>query len=311
MKAVAAMTRTGHFGGAFRVLGERVVSAGVDFREAAARKWLELSAEDRTRTALYASGRDTRAFLNDFVQGGLKAEGTLRGEGLELARVESINVTREELRYARTYRAGQLLDVSGNARPGGLERGQYRVVEIIKTGRVVLRDEDGRRHSFRPDRLDPGDKRESLTLSERETIRIHEGERIRWTANDKTRGMFNSAEAEIIGITREGVEVRTSEGVNMLLAHGDRMLSRMGLAYAINMHQAQGMTTDQGIGVMHSAERQLSSQRLTHVMATRVRDDITIFTNDRDQLLRSHLCPPSGAWCALRQKNRIPDHPTA
>ena len=299
MKALAAMTRTGHFGGAFRVLGERVVSAGVDFREAAARKWLELSAEDRTRTALYASGRDTRAFLNDFVQSGLRAEGTLRGEGLELARVESVNVTREELRYARTYRAGQLLDVSGNARPGGLERGQYRVVEITKTGRVVLRDEDGRRHSFRPDRLDPGDKRESLTLSERETIRIHEGEHVRWTANDKTRGMFNSAEAEIIAITSEGVEVRTSEGVNMLLAHGDRMLSRMGLAYAINMHQAQGMTTDQGIGVMHSAERQLSSQRLTHVMATRVRDDITIFTNDRDQLLRSIEANPGDKASAL------------
>jgi conjugative relaxase-like TrwC/TraI family protein len=301
MKSVAALTRTGHFGGAFRVLGERVQSAGVDFREAAARKWLELSAEDRTRTALYASGRETRALLNDFVQGGLKAEGTLRGEGLELARIESVNVTREELRYARTYRAGQLLDVSGNARPGGLERGQYRVVEITKTGRVVLRDEDGRRHSFRPDRLDPGDKRESLTLSERETIRIHEGERVRWTANDKARGMFNSAGAEIIGITREGVEVRTSEGVNMLLAHGDRMLSRMGLAYAINMHQAQGMTTDQGIGVMHSAERQLSSQRLTHVMATRVRDDITIFTNDRDQLLRSIEANPGDKASALEQ----------
>jgi hypothetical protein len=113
------------------------------------------------------------------------------------------------------------------------------------------------------------------------------GDRIRWTANDKARGLFNSAAADVVSITREGVEVRTSEGVNMLLPHGDRMLSRLGLAYAINMHQAQGMTTDQGIGVMHSAERHLSNQRLTHVMATRVRDDLAIYTNDRDALLRS------------------------
>ena len=287
MKAIAALTRTGHFSGAFRVLGERVVSSGADFREAAARKWLELSAEDRSRTALYASGRETRAFLNDVVQAGLKAEGTLRGDGLALVRVENVNVTREELRYAQTYRAGQLLEVHGDAKPGGLERGHYRVVDVTKTGRVVLRDEDGRRHSFRPDRLDPNDKRDTLSLSEREMIRVHEGERIRWTANDKARGLFNSAEAEIVSITREGVEVRTSEGVNMVLGHGDKMLSRLGLAYAINMHQAQGMTTDLGIGVMHSAERQLSNQRLTHVMATRVRDDITIYTNDRDQLLRA------------------------
>jgi hypothetical protein len=104
--------------------------------------------------------------------------------------------------------------------------------------------------------------------------------------------LFNSAAADVVSITREGVEVRTSEGVNMLLPHGDRMLSRLGLAYAINMHQAQGMTTDQGIGVMHSAERHLSNQRLTHVMATRVRDDLAIYTNDRDALLDPSMPMP-------------------
>jgi hypothetical protein len=34
----------------------------------------------------------------------------------------------------------------------------------------------------------------------------------------------------------------------MVLPQGDPMLSRLGLAYAINMHQAQGMTTDQASG---------------------------------------------------------------
>ncbi len=301
MKAVAALSRVGHFAGAFRVLGERVVSAGLDYREAAARKWLELSAEDRGRTALYASGRETRAVLNELIQDGLKSEGVLRGDGLDLTRIENVNVTREELRYAQTYRPGQLVDVIGRHRPGGLEHGHYRVVDVTPTGRVVLRDNNGRRHSFRPDRLDPADRRDALVLAERDTIRIHEGERIRWTANDKARGLHNSAEALVLAITREGVEVRTSEGVNMLLAHGDQMLSRLGLAYAINMHQAQGMTSDLGIGVMHSSERQLSSQRLTHVMATRVRDDITIFTNDRDQLLRAIEANPGDKTSALEQ----------
>jgi ATP-dependent exoDNAse (exonuclease V) alpha subunit len=301
MKAVATLTRIGHFGGAFRVLGDRVVSAGPDFREAAARKWLELSAEDRQRTALYASGRESRAFLNAFVQAGLIAEGTLRGEGLERSRIESVNVTREELRYARTYRAGQLLDVMGNSRPGGLQRGHYEVARVSEAGRVTLRDEHGRRHSFRPDRLNPGNKLDPFSLSERETIRIHEGDRIRWTANDKARGLYNSAEAQILQITRDGVEIRNGDGAQFFLPHGDKMLARMGLAYAINMHQAQGMTTDHGIGVMHSSERHLSNQRLTHVMATRVRDDITIFTNDRDQLLRAIDANPGDKASALEQ----------
>lgn len=299
MKAVATLTRVGHFGGAFRVLGDRVVNAGADYREAAGRKWLELSAEDRAKTALYASGRETRAFLNDFVQAGLRAEGALRGDGLAISRIETVNVTREEQRYPHTYHRGQLLDVIGHSRPGGLEAGHYRVAEVTTSGRVVLRDEDGRRHSFRPDRLDPTDKRDAITLAARETIRIHEGERIRWTANDKPRGLLNSAEAEILRISDQGVEVCTASGEHLTLAPGDRMLARIGLAYAINMHQAQGMTTDHGIGVMHSAEHNLSNQRLTHVMATRVRDDITLYTNDRDQLLRAIEGNPGDKASAL------------
>lgn len=164
---------------------------------------------------------------------------------------------------------------------------------------MTLRDSDGYQHRFRPDRLDPTSNRDNLALSTRETIRLHEGDRIRWTANDKARRLLNSDAAEVVGITREGVEVRTSGGVNMVLAHSDPMLSRLGLAYAINMHQAQGMTTDKGIGVMHSAERHLSNQRLTHVMATRVRDDLLIYTNDRDALLRSIEANPGDKASAL------------
>jgi hypothetical protein len=189
--------------------------------------------------------------------------------------------------------------VVGRDRPAGLDHGTYDVVGVSAKGVVSLRDADGKRARFRPDRIDPNDRRDHLALSERETLRLHEGDRIRWTANDKARGLFNSASADVIAITPEGVEVRTSEGVNMVLVHGDKMLSRLGLAYAINMHQAQGMTTDQGIGVMHSAERHLSNQRLTHVMATRVRDDLTIYTNDRDALLRSIEANPGDKASAL------------
>lgn len=299
MKAVAVLTRSGHFAGAFRVLGDRVVNAGADFREAAARKWLELSAEDRSRTALYASGRESRAVLNALVQQGLKAEGVLGTESLTIARLESLHLTREELRFAQNYRAGQVIEVIGRHRPAGLEPGVYDVTRVSTKGVVSLRDAEGRTARFKPSSLDPHDKRDHLTLSERESLQLHAGDRIRWTANDKARGLFNSAEAQVLGITREGVAVRTSEGVDMVLPQGDPMLSRLGLAYAINMHQAQGMTTDRGIGVMHSAERHLSNQRLTHVMATRVRDDLTIYTNDRDALLRSIEANPGDKASAL------------
>lgn len=287
MKVVAALTRAGAFREAFDVLGERVANAGDDYRAVAARRWLALAPDDRARTALYASGRETRSELNVLVQQGLKAEGALTGEGLALATLEKVNAPREELRLAATYKKGQVVEVFRRDRPAGLEAGRYEVASLNAKGQITLRDAQGGRVRFSPADISPGETRDALVLHEVSQIRLHDGDRIRWSANDKDRGLFNSALARVVAIEPDGVRIETARGEVLALARNDPMFERLGLAYAINMHQAQGMTTDRGIGVMHSGERHLSSQRLTYVMATRVRDDLEIVTNDRDALLRT------------------------
>ena len=301
MQQVATLTREGKFKEAFEVLGPRVQSAGKDESHItiAADKWLGLSPEQREGTALYASGRAARAELNELVQQGLKSEGALTGEGKPLTTLSQVNATREELRLSRTYHGGQILDVVRNSLPAGLERGRYEVIGHDARGRVILRDENGREIKFDPAKIDPTDRRDAIQLSDKDEIRLHEGDKVRWTANDKERDLLNSEQAKVLAVDENGVRIQNAKGEIVDLTNGDKMLERLGLSYAINMHQAQGMTTDNGIGVMHSAERHLSNQRLTHVMATRVRDDIEIVTNDKDQLLRSIERNPGDKSSAL------------
>lgn len=287
MKAVAGLARAGAFREAFEVLGDRVTSAGAEYRVVAARRWLDLSSEDRDHTALYASGRETRSELNALVQAGLRAEGVLSGEGLELTTLQKVNATREELRMVQMYRKGQVVEVFRRDRPAGLDAGRYEVLSVNAKGRVTLRDGAGERVRFLPVEIGTGDSRDALVLYETEKIRVHAGDRIRWSANDKERTLFNSAQARVLGIDAEGVRIENVRGDLFTLRRDDLMLERLVLAYVINMHQAQGMTSDNGIGVMHSSERMLSNQRLTYVMATRVRDNLEIVTNDKDALLRT------------------------
>lgn len=287
MKAVAGLTRAGAFREAFEVLGDRVVSAGVDYRAVAARRWLALSPEDRERTALYASGRETRSEVNALVQTGLRAEGVLTGDGLELTTLQKVNATREELRMAQAYRKGQVVEVFRRDRPAGLDVGRYEVLSANAMGVVTLRDGAGGRVRFAPGTISADDRRDALALYDPEKVRLHQGDQVRWSANDKHRALFNSAQARVLGIEADVVRIENARGDILNLGRDDPMLERLGLAYAINMHQAQGMTSDKGIGVMHSAERMLSNQRLTYVMATRVRDNLEIVTNDRAALLRT------------------------
>lgn len=285
MKEAAGLARAGRFKESFASLGQRVVEAGANHLEVAAKTWLELSPEDRERTAIYSSGRDARGTLNRMVQDGLRAEGTIRGEGMPIETLLPAHATREELRYASTYQKGQVLEVVRHNAPEGLLRGRYHVQGVDAKGRVILRDEKGKQSRFDPAKIDPQDKRDAMRLSEKHKERIYEGDKVRWSQKDDARKLMKSEEAKILGIKDGMVTVENRHGEVVTLKPNDKMLERMGLTYAINMHQAQGDTRDMAIGEMHSSARHLSNQRLALVMMTRVRDDITIVTNDRDRLL--------------------------
>lgn len=299
MQEAAGLARAGQFRDSFASLGERVIEAGHDHLRVTAQTWLALSPEDRARTAIYSAGRDARGALNRMVQEGLKAEGALKGEGMQLTTLLPAHATREELRYASTYDKGQVLEVIRANAPGGLACGRYDVEGTDGQGRVVLRDAQGKLKRFDPSSIDPADKRDALRLSEKHRETIYEGDKVRWNEKDSARGLMKSEEARVLAIRDGVVTVENRQGDTIELKQNDRMLERMGLAYALNMHQAQGDTRDMAIGEMHSAARNLSNQRLALVMMTRVRDDITIVTNDKDRLLSQIERNPGDKTSAL------------
>ena len=294
LRTVAALTNVGESRKALEVLGENVREvkqdrtdpASKDHVAAAAERWLGLSPDEREHTAIFTSGKAARATINELVQEGLKAEGTLKGAGLDLTVLTPVNLTREELRYAHSYHAGQVLEVARGMPDLKLGIGRYDVLGVDAKGRVEI-DVHGKVKRFDPQKIDPKDKRDAMGLSEREQIRIHDGDQIKWTQNDKDRGLDNSALARVLSIGRDGVTVETADKSIVELKPGDAMLERLGLAYALNMHMAQGMTADNGIGVMTSHERNLSNERLFNVMVTRTRDGLELYTDDKDRLARS------------------------
>ncbi|PXW78337.1 hypothetical protein C7451_1027 [Blastomonas natatoria] len=62
------------------------------------------------------------------------------------------------------------------------------------------------------------------------------------------------------------------------------MLRRLDLAYALNAHMAQGLTSDRGIAVMDSRERNLANQQTFLVTITRLRDGLTLYVDNAGKL---------------------------
>ncbi|MDF0490446.1 MobF family relaxase [Sphingomonas sp. H39-1-10] len=285
LRAVAALANMGRPRKAMEVLGGKVIE-DKEHVARAADMWLALSPEERERTAVFASGRDTRAELNRLIQDGLAAEGSIGGPSLKLTVFDRVNLTREELRYTHNYRPGQTLEAMLSVRAIGLDRGLYTVTRVLASGKVEVTD-GKHRHRFDPKQIPPDLKEDRLGLAIRKEIQIQAGDRIRWTATDKKRGMDNSALARVLAVNGNDVVVETAGKQQVTLPAGDPMLGRIDLAYSLNMHMAQGISVDNAIAVMSSYERNLSNQRLFNVIVTRVRYELHLVVDDVEKLARA------------------------
>ena len=266
-------------------LRDYTIEAKGDGAIVAAEQWLSLPESELDRTAIYASGRKIRSAVNEAVQTGLLANREIGPGKMALRVLDRVNTTREELRYRASYLEGRVLEVLRREKSLGLMPGEYRILDgRSDTKNVTVVNKRGRRISFDPSRLKAAQANDSLSLFEERKLEVHEGDKIRWTRNDHKRGLFNADRAKVVAINRGKVTVETSSGEQLTLAKGDPMLKRIDLAYALNAHMAQGLTSDRGIAVMDSRERNLSNQKTFLVTVTRLRDHLTLVIDNTRKL---------------------------
>ena len=285
MRDAQHAAQAGQIEEALRHLGDNVVEVAEGAALSAAAAWLELTPPEREHTAIYASGRTLRGAVNEAVQIGLKGNGELGERALPLKTLSRVNLTREELRHAKSYVPGMVVEIDQRQRAQCLAPGHYSVVgSDPRQEQVALENARGRTFAFRPDKLRPQAERDSLRLYEIKPVTIHAGDRIRWTETDHRRGLLNADQARIVAIGEKTVMVTTSSGIEHELAHDDPMLKRLDLAYALNAHMAQGLTSDRGIAVMDSREKNLSNKQTFLVTVTRLRDGLTLYVDNARKL---------------------------
>ena len=298
--------QAGNISEALTALRESIVEAPGRGAEVAAQTWLALSPSERDETAIYASGRRLRDDINSAVQTGLVANGELGPGKMSVDVLSRVNATREELRHASTYKPGQVVEVRRASRKLGLTKGNWSVVSVDpRAGRVHLRNGKGAERRFRPDLLRPAGSDDALRLSETRTLDIHDGDRIRWTENDARRGLFNADRARVVAIGKDRITLETSAGDTIEMAKTDTMLTHLDLAYALNAHMAQGLTSDRGIAVMDSRERNLTNRQTFLVTITRLRDHLTLIVDNSDRIERALMANEGSKTSALEVTERL------
>lgn len=306
LKRAQAAAQQGRTGEALKHLKDHLIEASESAAVLAAERWLALPPSEREATAIYASGRSLRSEINAAVQTGLAANGEIGPSSRDLTVLSRVNATREELRHVQKYQPGMVLEVGSRQARQSLARGRYRVTSAdLDKGQIALSDERGRVHHLFPARIGLHGDNQALQLFERKALRLYTGDTIRWTANDHERGLINADRATVTAIDKDGIAVRSACGMEHRLEGGDPMLARIDLAYALNAHMAQGLTSDKGIAVMDSRERKLLSGRNFLVTVTRLRDELTLILDNRDKVAVGLERNPGEKTSALEIAERL------
>jgi len=306
LKLAQAAAQQGRTSEALGYLKDHIVEVSENSAVVAAERWLLLPPAERERTGIYVSGRRLRDEVNAAVQTGLVANGEIGPGRIDLTVLSRVNATREELRHVRTYKPGMVLELATRQARQHLGKGRYDIVKVDGgRGVVELRDASGRQHTFVPSRIGAKGDGQAVQLHERKPLVLYTGDTIRWTANDHQRGLINADRATITGITPNQVSVRTSTGMDHALKPDDPMFARIDLAYALNAHMAQGLTSDKGIAVMDSQTRKLLSARNFLVTITRLRDELTLIVDNRDKVAMGIGRNPGDNTSALEVAERL------
>lgn len=283
MRDIHAAAQAGDVPRLMHLLKADTIEAPGTAAQVVADRWMALSAQDRERTGIYASGRQLRAAINDEVQSRRKAAGELGQMRAKFEVLSPVHLTREEQRLPEHYPRDRIVEFSRGVITQGIRPG-FAVVVDVKGPIVSLRRPDGGIEQFRPGKLAANRVDDFVRVYERQDIILYAGDPLRWTATDPDRGLVNADTARLLRVAPDALTITTSDGRELRLERGDPMLNRLDLAYATSTHAAQGATSDLGIVAADSREGKLITTSLLRVLATRMREGVTFVVDDGRRL---------------------------
>ncbi|MEL7464769.1 MAG: MobF family relaxase [Pseudomonadota bacterium] len=285
---------------------------------AAANRWLSLSPEERANTMLITQKNSWRAAINDRIREGLREEGAVGRDDVRFERLDPQRLTTAQLGVADNYQPGDVVIFEKTVRSIGAKMGDsFTVIDRqssldlvhegapFSDGKIALRDDKtGREVEYEPGRSTWFAN--AVSLYERGSIDLAVGDAIRFDRTDLDEKIVNKAMGEIVSLDDKTVTINIGDEVKTLPR--DHPLTRhMDYAWAATVHGSQGATVENAIVAIEAASA-LTTQKSLYVAASRIKEDVTLFTEDR-VLLKNTVMRESGE--RLDARDIVPDERAA
>ena len=113
------------------------------------------------------------------------------------------------------------------------------------------------------------------------------GDKLIWSVKDKDAGVTNGSKAVVQKIDVEGktAEIEFASGCRRTISLKDHQSQHWNYDYVTTVHAAQGKTADRVLFHAESFRRNLSSQKALYVAVSRAKNEVTIYTDNKEMLI--------------------------
>lgn len=216
-------------------------------------------------------------FARDAINTNVRAQIGLAGQGLLVATLDRKDLTEAQARSSVSYQPGDVIEALRNYDSIGMARGEVARVSEAGDGRVVLEKEDGRKVEWRPA------LQTYMTAYRSAEREFAPGDLVRVTANDYAQGLVNGDRASVLAIDQERHTVTLKlDDLRTVQLDASKPL-HLDHGYCSTVHSSQGQTVDRVL--IDADTRSLTANESAYYVAiSRAREDVTIYTNDREML---------------------------
>ena len=324
LKAAVKALYQKNFPEVFNVLEKNIIEVG-SYWEADQKKdnrdaRLTMIAEDyldrdpvrRSKTLIITFGNVDRELQNEKIRIGRQQRGELVGERAVSSILVSRQLSEVERSEAMHYRLGDILRFNVSDFSVGIHKGDYWTVKtVLPEQQWIQLERTGAAGSdpilWKP-RPHQANERSGVEVYHAEKRELMAGDLIRWTRSDEALGLLSPELAQVESVSAKTVTVRSlqlmdealiPQGKPIELALGNPRLQHWDHAYAVTGYSAQGKTSWEVLINAESHRPQLTSQPSLLVSLTRAAKHLTLYTDDKQALLKAVMENPADKSSAL------------
>ncbi|MEY8214043.1 MAG: MobF family relaxase [Colwellia sp.] len=247
-------------------------------------EYMSLTPEQRESTLLIEPSREGRKNLSDALREKLKYLGEIGVSGLNIARLEKLDLTHSAQKDILNYSEGNIIKFNRAYKTQNISKNSHwEIVNIdVEKQVVLLKGNDGQQVVWNPD----GGWGKQIQVFAQNESEVSLGDKLMWTHNNRKEGLINGMKGQVTEVDiKEGTADIEFENSKFHTINVNELGSQHWTHnYVTTAHSAQGMTADRVIYHAESFRRNLASQQAFYVAISRAKNEAIVFTDNRYEL---------------------------